>query len=39
MNGASRLSAEGQAGNIALADDIFSDGTRANGIIVGVTWS
>ena len=36
MNGASRLSAEGQAGNIALADDIFSESTGVNGVVAGV---
>lgn len=35
-NGASRLFAEGQAGNIVLADDIFSEGAGANGVVVGV---
>lgn len=33
MNGASRLLAEGQAGNIALADDIFSENTGVNGAV------
>ena len=33
MNGASRLLAEGQAGNIALADDIFSENTGVNGVV------
>jgi len=36
MNGASRLSAEGQAGNIALADDIFSESTGVNGVVADV---
>ena len=36
MNGASRLSAEGQAGNIVLADDIFSESTGVNGVVAGV---
>ena len=36
MNGASRLSAEGQAGNTVLADDIFSESTGVNGVVAGV---
>ena len=36
MSGASRLLAEGQAGNIALADDIFSESTGVNGVVAGV---
>ena len=39
MNGASRLSAGGQAGNIALADDIFSESTGVNGVVAGVAGS
>lgn len=36
MNRTSRLFGEGQAGNIALADDIFSESTGVNGVIAGV---
>jgi hypothetical protein len=39
MNGASRLLAGRQAGNIALADDIFSESTGVNGVIAGVIRS
>lgn len=33
VNGVSRLLSEGQAGNIALADDIFSENTGVNGVV------
>ena len=36
MNRTSRLFGEGQAGNIALADGIFSESTGVNGVIAGV---
>jgi predicted ester cyclase len=36
MNMTRRWFAEGWAGNIALADDIFSENVRTNGVIVGV---
>jgi hypothetical protein len=36
MKMARRWFAEGWAGNIALADDIFSKGVRTNGVAVGV---
>jgi hypothetical protein len=36
VNRTSRLFGEGQAGNIALADDIFSESTGVNGVIPGV---
>ena len=36
MNMARRWFTEGWAGNIALADDLFSEDVRANGVLVGV---
>jgi steroid delta-isomerase-like uncharacterized protein len=36
MNMARRWFTEGWAGNIALADDIFSENVRTNGVVVGV---
>src|SRR5690349_2187767 len=36
VNRTSRLFGEGQAGNIALADDIFSESTGVNAVIAGV---
>jgi hypothetical protein len=36
MKMARRWFAEGWAGNIALADDIFSEGVRTNGVAVGM---
>jgi len=36
MNAARRWFTEGWAGNIALADDIFSENVRTNGVAVGV---
>jgi SnoaL-like polyketide cyclase len=37
VNRTSRLFGEGQAGNIALTDDGFSESTGVNGVIAGVT--
>jgi hypothetical protein len=36
VNRTSRLFGEGQAGNIALTDDSFSESTGVNGVIAGV---
>ena len=36
MNVARRWFAEGRAGNVALADDLFSGNVRTNGVPVGV---
>ena len=36
MNMARRWFTEGWAGNIALADDLFSEDVRTNGVLVGV---
>jgi hypothetical protein len=36
MNMARRWSTEGWAGNVALADDIFSENVKTNGVAVGV---
>jgi predicted ester cyclase len=36
MNIARRWFAEGWAGNVALADDLFSENVRTNGVLVGV---
>src|SRR5579859_1433186 len=36
MNAGRRWFTEGWAGNVALADDIFSENVRTNGVAVGV---
>ncbi len=39
MNMARRWLTEGWAGNVALADDLFSENVRTNGILVSVAGS
>ena len=36
MNMARRWFTKGWAGNVALADDLFSENVRTNGVLVGV---